>query len=240
MDIEIEEDELGHTVWRPKKELIEQAAKSRHPSPIAKSRKEGLEKMSHQEKLGYIATRFGEIMEVLGLDLTDPSLARTPLRVAKMYLDEVFAGLDSKNFPPITLLPYKRNGLGPGNPIFVKSTFTSFCEHHFVPMNGVAYVSYCPQDTLIGLSKIPRIIRYFASQPQLQERLTEQIADAVSIVLDTSDVAVSLSAQHFCVVARGVENSSSHATTTVLRGRYEKEAQLRQEFFEAINRPLPS
>lgn len=231
MTIEIEEDELGHIVWRPKKELVERAAISDHPSPLKKN-----VEMTHKQKIAFIAERFGEVMEVLGLDLSDPSLARTPLRVAKMYLEEIFSGLDPENFPPITLLPSHQKKGSASSAVFVKSTFTSFCEHHFVPMQGVAYVAYCPNETLIGLSKIPRIVNYFARRPQLQERLTAQIADALATLLQTDEVAVSITAQHFCVVARGIENSESHATTTALRGRFESEEALRREFFEAINR----
>ena len=113
--------------------------------------------------------------------------------------------------------------------VLVKVSFTSFCEHHFVPMRGVVYVAYLPNERLIGLSKIPRIVRYFARRPQVQERLTAQIADALSLLLETEDVAVSCMAEHFCVIARGVEDGESHTVTNVLRGAFEKDANLRRE-----------
>lgn len=237
----IEEDELGHIIWRPHPDLVKQARVTSHPSPVKAGgggNGGGAAPLAHSEKIAYIAERFKEIMEMLGLDLSDPSLSRTPLRVAKMYLEEIFAGLCPENFPPITLMPDSHSSTDTckSHPIFVKMAFTSFCEHHFVPMQGMAYVAYCPRGTLIGLSKIPRIVKFFASRPQLQERLTAQIADSLATLLQTEDVAVSITANHFCVVARGIENSASHTTTTLLRGRFDSEAALRSEFFEAINR----
>lgn len=188
--------------------------------------------MSEEAKIVYIAERFKEIMICLGLDLEDPSLARTPYRVAKMYVNEIFSGLDITNFPEITYLEDRYAS----NMVFVKVNFHSFCEHHFVPMAGVAYVAYVPNGKLLGLSKIPRIVRYFSARPQLQERLTAQIADSLSIVLDSPDVAVSLTAQHFCVMARGIEDTESHATTNMLRGAFAENESLKREFFEALNR----
>lgn len=229
----IEEDELGHIVWRPHPDLVKQARVTSHPSPMKTG---AYVELTHSEKIVYIAERFREIMEALGLDLSDPSLSRTPLRVAKMYLEEIFAGLLPENFPPITLMPDSHSSTGESHPIFVKMAFTSFCEHHFVPMQGMVYVAYCPRGKLIGLSKIPRIVKFFASRPQLQERLTAQIADSLATLLETEDVAVSITANHFCVVARGIENSDSYATTTLLRGRFDSQIALRSEFFEAINR----
>jgi GTP cyclohydrolase I len=113
----------------------------------------------------------------------------------------------------------------------MKVSFTSFCEHHFVPMAGEAYVAYLPNKKLIGLSKIPRIVRYFSSRPQVQERLTSQIADCLSTLLETEDVAVSLTAQHFCVAARGVEDINGFASTHVFMGKFESDPAIKQEFF---------
>jgi len=234
MDDELDEEELGQRAWRPDPEVIARAIKTFHPSPQKKS----AVVMDRKEKIAFIANKFQEILEALGMDLSDPSLARTPQRIAKMYVEEIFAGLDEENFPRITLLPNLWEKEAVVHPIFIKSTFTSFCEHHFVPMYGTAYVAYCPRGKLIGLSKVPRLVHYFAKRPQLQERLTAQIADALALLLDIEDVAVSITAQHFCVIARGIENNSSHTTTTVLRGRFEKELSLRSEFFEAIARPF--
>ncbi|WP_068466882.1 GTP cyclohydrolase I FolE [Candidatus Protochlamydia phocaeensis] len=202
------------------------------PSPIRKP----TIALSNEEKIEIIASRFKDILEVLGLDLEDESIARTPYRVAKMYIEEVFSGLDEKNFPSISFFQDEFHHEHAANIVFVKVGFTSFCEHHFVPMEGYAYVSYVPGNKLIGLSKIPRIVRFFAKRPQLQERLTAQIADSLSLLLDTDDVAVSITARHHCVLARGIQDESSHTITNVLRGQFNTNPDLRREFFEGINR----
>jgi GTP cyclohydrolase IA len=201
------------------------------PSPLAPP-----PKLTDEEKIEIIADRFRDIMEVLGLDLKDESLINTPYRVAKMYVKEVFSGLDEKNFPTISFFKDEFHHEHKANMVFVKVGFTSFCEHHFVPMNGTAYVAYIPQQKLIGLSKIPRIVRFFARRPQLQERLTAQIADSLCLLLDTDSVAVSIVAAHYCVIARGIEDEGSHTITNVLRGQFDTDERLRQEFFEGINR----
>lgn len=202
------------------------------PSPIAKNPP----RMNEKEKIEYIAKRFHEIMEVLGLDMEDPSLIDTPARVARMYVKEVFSGLDINNFPNISFFPDDFHHEHKGHLVLTKVTFISFCEHHLVPMEGVAYVGYIPKGKIIGISKIPRIVRYFAQRPQLQERLTAQIADSLSMLLETENIAVSVTARHFCVIARGIEDPHSHTVTNVLRGDFEDSETLRQEFFEAINR----
>ncbi len=222
----------------PTKELDQKllAAVTNFPSPIA-STQSGL---SNAEKIDYIAVRFREIMEALGLDLADPSLARTPYRVAKMYVNEIFSGLDTQQFPNISFIDDHFQHSHRSNMVFAKVDFHSFCEHHFVPMNGNAYVAYIPNGKLIGLSKIPRIVRYFARRPQVQERLSAQIADSLSILLETESVAVSLTAEHFCVMARGIQDAESHVTTNILRGDFDTDDALRREFFEAINRKFSS
>jgi GTP cyclohydrolase I len=177
-------------------------------------------------------------MEALGLDLTDESLARTPYRVAKMYVKEVFSGLNLEKFPDISTIEDHYKHSDRANIVFMKVNFSSFCEHHFVPMIGTANVAYLPNGRLIGLSKIPRIVRYFARRPQVQERLTAQIADSLSLLLETEDVAVSLSAEHYCILARGVEDDDSHAITNVLRGQFDTNFIIRNEFFESINRSV--
>lgn len=214
------------------KKRIRLAANTRFPYPFAIEQS----KMTKEEKIEYIATRFQEIMQALGLDTNDESLARTPQRVAKMYVEEVFSGLDIEQFPQISFINdfYAHNDRA--NMVFVKVKFNSFCEHHFVPMNGTAYVAYIPNGKLIGLSKIPRIVKFFASRPQVQERLTAQIADSLAILLETESVAVSLQANHFCIIARGIEDTESCTITNVLRGDFEANDALRREFFEAINR----
>lgn len=213
-------------------ECIELAAITNFPSPITKSSIQ----LSDEQKIDYIAERFRDIMEVLGLDLTNDSLSRTPYRVAKMYVNEIFSGLDEKNFPRISFIEDQFQYNNKSSMIFVKVNFFSFCEHHFVPMNGTAYVAYIPNGKLIGLSKIPRIVKFFACRPQVQERLNAQIADSLAILLNTQNVAVSLAAQHFCILARGIEDTESHTITNVLRGDFESDPATRREFFEAVNR----
>lgn len=192
--------------------------------------------MSDEEKIEFIASRFKEILETLGLDLTDDSLCKTPHRIAKMYVKEIFSGLDPAQFPPISFIEDKFKHADKANIVLVKVNFTSFCEHHFVPIVGSAFVAYLPHQKLIGLSKIPRIVRYFARRPQVQERLTAQIADSLSILLESEDVAVSLAAQHYCVIARGIEDENGYTITNVLRGQFDSNLEVKKEFFEGINR----
>jgi GTP cyclohydrolase I len=202
------------------------------PSPVRRHKK----KLSNADKIHLIEGHFKSIMEILELDIEDDSLARTPERVAKMYVNEIFSGLDENNFPEISFFKDEIHHEHKANMVFVKVSFTSFCEHHFVPMSGFAYVAYVPEKKLIGLSKIPRLVRYFAKRPQLQERLTAQIADSLAILLHTDNVAVSLSAIHSCVQVRGVQDECSHTITNVLRGNFGTNGDLRREFFEGINR----
>jgi len=194
--------------------------------------------LSDEEKIEYIADKFRDIMTILGLDLSDSSLIQTPQRVAKMYVKEIFSGLDEKNFPSILFLEDKYKHNETGNKIFVKTTFASFCEHHFVPFIGTAYVAYVPNKKIIGLSKISRIVRFFSKRPQMQERLTAQIGDSLSHLLETDHVAVSITAQHHCMIIRGVEDCASHTITNTLKGRFDTDQNLRREFFEAINRQI--
>lgn len=208
------------------------AAITNFPSPLAKNGP----KLSDEQKIAIIEEKFRDILEVLGLDVQDESLARTPFRIAKMYVKEVFSGLDNNNFPTISFIKDEFHHEHKPHIVFVRVSFTSFCEHHFVPMHGNAYVAYKPNGRLIGLSKIPRLVRFFAKRPQLQERLTAQIADSLAILLHTDDVAVSVSAVHFCVLARGIEDQESNTITNVLRGMFNSDDSLRKEFFEAIHR----
>lgn len=202
------------------------------PSPI----KDNVSMRSDEEKITAITEHFREIMEILGLDLTNDSIAKTPYRIAKMYVNEIFSGLKTENFPPLTFMENHYHEKDKSNIVFLKIHFTSFCEHHFVPMIGYAYVAYLPKKKLIGLSKIPRIVKFFSKRPQLQERLTAQIADSLSMILETEDVAVSITAQHFCVVARGIEDTEGHTTTNDFRGKFGIESCQRQEFFEALRK----
>lgn len=202
------------------------------PSPLIKEKVE----RPDEEKISVIAHHFRIIMETLGLDVSDDSLARTPERVAKMYVNEVFAGLKEEIFPTISFFKETLHHEHQANIVFLKVSFTSFCEHHFVPMIGFAYIAYLPKEKLIGLSKIPRLVRYFARRPQLQERLTAQIADSLALLLESENIAVSVDAKHYCVMARGIQDEQSHTITNVLRGRFNEDDVLRREFFEAINR----
>lgn len=209
---------------------LQQAIQTQFPSPILEN------DLTPSQKKEIIARNFREIMQTLGLDLTDESLAKTPERVAKMYVDEIFSGLSPQTFPLITTLEDNYKHDGQSNMVFMKVSFHSFCEHHFVPMNGTACIAYLPNRKIIGLSKIPRIVRYFAARPQLQERLNAQIADCLAYILDTEDVAVSIGAEHYCIRARGIEDEHGYAFTNVLRGDFSHHSDLRQEFFNASHR----
>jgi GTP cyclohydrolase I len=205
---------------------------TRFPSPLSAERPD----MTSDEKVDAISKHFREIMVILGLDIEDESLKQTPNRVAKMYVNEIFSGLDSSTFPKILFVENKYQHQSKNNIVFVKVNFTSFCEHHFVPMQGTAYVAYVPNKRLIGLSKIPRIVKFFSQRPQLQERLSAQIADCLSTLLETDDVAVSITAQHYCMIARGIEDCTSHTITNVLRGEFDVCEKRRREFFDAVER----
>lgn len=180
------------------------------------------------EKFRRIEQSFGDIARTLGLDLGDDSLCETPRRIAKMYVDEIFAGLDYLNFPRITLID---NKMRVEEMVKVSDiSLTSTCEHHFVTIDGSARVAYIPRDRIIGLSKINRIVRFFAQRPQVQERLTQQILVALQTLLETRDVAVSIEATHYCVKARGVMDANSLTTTTALGGIFKKRHKTRAEF----------
>lgn len=192
--------------------------------------------LTKEKKIEIISDHFKIIMETLGLDLTNDSLAKTPCRVAKMYVDEFFSGLEEENFPSISFFDDDLHPDSKTEMVFVKVGFASLCEHHFVPMTGFAYVAYKAKEKIIGLSKIPRIVRYFASRPQVQERLNAQIADSLAILLEHENVAVSISAHHHCVRARGIQDENNRTITNVLRGEFQSNDQVRREFFEAIHR----
>ena len=172
--------------------------------------------MSDKEKKERISILFSEIMDVLGLDLTDDSLQGTPDRVAKMYIEEIFSGLDPKNKPKVALFDNKYQY----NQMLVEKdiTFYSNCEHHFVPIIGKAHVAYISSGKVIGLSKLNRIVQYYAKRPQVQERLTQQIANDLRTVLGTEDVAIIIDAKHLCVSSRGVKDDTSSTVTTYYGG----------------------
>lgn len=188
--------------------------------------------MTPEEKKEKIAFHIGKVLEILGLDLSHPSLVKTPERVAKMYVDEVFTGLNPSTYPEITFHDEAiKNDL-----ILIKNiSLISFCEHHLVPMMGIAHVGYLPNKGVIGLSKINSLLRYFAKRPQLQERLTEQIGEALQKELRTENLAIVIKMQHLCVVARGGEDQQSETETHVLKGRFQSDPILRSDFFLRIS-----
>ncbi|WP_063332041.1 GTP cyclohydrolase I FolE [Marinomonas sp. TW1] len=184
--------------------------------------------LTTEEKYQRIKMAFEDVVNTLGLDLTDDSLAETPHRIAKMYVKEIFSGLDYTQFPKITVI---ENKMKVDEMVKVSDiSFTSTCEHHFVTIDGMAKVAYLPKNKIIGLSKINRIVRFFAQRPQVQERLTQQILVTLQALLETDNVAVSISAVHYCVKARGVMDASSSTQTTALGGLFKRSDKTRGEF----------
>lgn len=180
--------------------------------------------ISDEEKKERIASLFGEIMDVMGLDLTDDSLKGTPKRVAKMYIDEIFSGLDPKNKPKIALFDNKYQY----NQMLVEKniSFYSSCEHHFVPIIGKAHVAYISSGKVIGLSKLNRIVQYYAKRPQVQERLTNQIALDLKEILNTENIAVIIDAKHLCVSSRGIKDDTSATVTSYYGGVFNTPAKI--------------
>lgn len=209
--------------------LSEEAAKVR-----AALLKHGLETpmiengLTTEEKYQRVKASFEDIVYTLGLDLSDDSLAETPHRIAKMYVKEIFSGLDYSQFPKISVIDNKMkvDEMVKVNDI----SFTSTCEHHFVTIDGFAKVAYLPKNKIIGLSKINRIVRFFGQRPQVQERLTQQILITLQTLLETDNVAVSINATHYCVKARGVMDASSSTQTTALGGLFKRSDKTRGEF----------
>ena len=183
-----------------------------------------------KDKIAVIEPLFAKIMETLGLDLTDDSLIETPKRVAKMYVNEIFWGLDYEAFPKCTTLDNKMqyNEMVCERNVNVQSN----CEHHFVVIDGLATVAYVPKTRVLGLSKINRIVEYFSKRPQIQERLTEQVFHTLQYILDTEDVAVLIDAQHYCVKSRGVEDTGSSTVTVRLGGGFKNDPAVRNEFYQ--------
>ncbi|MFT4652447.1 MAG: GTP cyclohydrolase I [Kangiellaceae bacterium] len=186
--------------------------------------------LSGEEKRLKIKQSMTDVMLALGLDLNDDSLQDTPNRIAKMYVNEIFSGLDYFNFPKITQI---QNKMSIEQPVQVTNiSLTSTCEHHFVTIDGTATVSYIPNKTVIGLSKINRLVSFFAQRPQVQERLTQQVMVALQALTGTKDVAVSINATHYCVKARGIRDTSSYTKTSSLGGAYNTDRDMRREFFQ--------
>jgi GTP cyclohydrolase IA len=188
--------------------------------------------MDDEKKTLLIAYHFKEIMQVLGLDLNDDSLKGTPLRVGKMYVEEIFSGLNPANKPRVALF---KNKYGYRQMLVEKNiVLYSNCEHHFVPIIGKAHVAYISNGKVIGLSKLNRLVRYYAQRPQVQERLTRQIAEELKAVLGTEDVAVVIDATHLCVSARGVKDTSSSTLTAEYSGAFLEPA-TKDEFLKYLN-----
>ncbi len=194
--------------------------------------KKGAFLLSEEEKIKKIEIYFKEIMETLGLDLSDDSLSGTPHRVAKMYVKEIFNGLDPANKPSVKLFANKYQY----KQMLVERdiTFYSNCEHHFVPFFGKAHVAYISNGKVIGLSKLNRIVNYYAKRPQVQERLTMQIAKELKDALNTEDVAVVIEAKHLCVSSRGIKDDSSSTISSFYGGKFSEE-QKKSEFLNYLN-----
>ena len=187
--------------------------------------------LSDEKKKKIIEKHFAGIMKALGMDMKDDSLKDTPKRVAKMYVEEIFSGLQPSAFPKITVIENKMRYREMVTELNI--TVNSTCEHHFIPILGVAHVSYIPGKKVIGLSKLNRIVEYFSKRPQVQERLTIQIAEKLKELLEIEDVAVVIDAVHTCVRTRGVKDSLSHTRTSYMSGVY-NEAGSRNEFLSSV------
>ena len=184
-------------------------------------------------KVEIIKRNFKEIMETLGLDLSDDSLMDSPKRVAKMFVNEIFWGLQTSNFPKITAV---ENKMGYDEMVIERNiSVQSTCEHHFVTIAGKATVAYIPNKKVLGLSKMNRIVEYFSRRPQIQERLVEQIYYALSYILETDDVAVIIDAEHYCVKSRGVEDTGSSTVTSKLGGAFREQGDARAEFMKFVS-----
>ena len=188
--------------------------------------------LSRKEKIENIQGNFDEIVTTLGLDLKDDSLMDTPKRVAKMYVNEIFWGLDYDAFPKVTVVDNKMKY----NEMVVEKGISvqSYCEHHFVNIDGLATVAYIPNNKVLGLSKMNRVVEYFSRRPQIQERLTEQIYHALSFILETENVALTIDAKHFCVKSRGVEDTECSTITSRLGGNFKAHPEVRAEFLALL------
>lgn len=187
---------------------------------------------SNEDKIIFLKQHFTDIMRILGLDLTDDSLADTPNRVAKMWVNELFRGLDYANFPKITVID---NKMKCDEMVLVKNISTySSCEHHIITIDQKVHIAYIPDKKVIGLSKMPRVAKFFAQRPQVQERYTAQVFETLKFLLGTDNVAVSVSGRHYCMIARGVEDNNAVTTTTKIGGLFKTDSACRSEFFASI------
>ncbi len=215
-----------------KEALLEALDYEHHWNGLSTPMREDAQVLSPEEKIQKIRGHFQEIMETLGMDLNDENLQDTPNRVAKMFVNEVFKGLNPDNKPEIKLFnnKYKYKEMLVERDI----TVYSYCEHHFVPIIGKAHIAYISSGHVIGLSKINRLVEYYAKRPQVQERLNEQIAKALKEVLKTDDVAVVIDAEHLCVKSRGIQDTASSTVTASYHGKF-KDPEVRKEFLHYVN-----
>jgi GTP cyclohydrolase IA len=190
--------------------------------------------LSTEKKIEKIEAHMKEILLILGIDLRDPSIKDTPKRIAKMYVDEFFYGLSSDNFPKLTFIPINDHHIKDQMILTKDILVQSICEHHFLPMIGKAHIAYIPNDKIIGLSKINRIVEYLSRRPQLQEKLTHQICKSISNLLNTEDVAVYLELTHFCMQFRGVKDQGCKTITSDFSGRFKSNNSFKNEFFIKI------
>ncbi len=211
--------------------FLEQGDSHFSPSSVDTPLRPDAFEKSDEEKIENIQKYFALIMEELGLDLSDDSLRGTPYRVAKMYVQEIFSGLNPANRPSISVFENKYEY----NKMLVESniTFSSSCEHHFLPIVGVAHVGYISSGKVIGLSKINRIVDYYARRPQVQERMTVQIFQELKSILDTEDVIVVVEGRHMCVSTRGINDKASITTTLEYGGRFLNQG-IRSDFFQLL------
>ena len=189
--------------------------------------------VSEKKKLAVIEKNVRNIMETLGMDLTDDSLIETPTRVAKMYVQEIFRGLNYENFPKCTAVDNKMKY----DEMVVERNITaiSSCEHHLVTIDQKVDIAYIPKDKVLGLSKLNRLAKFFAQRPQIQERYAEQLFHALEFILETDNIAVVVKGKHYCVAQRGVEDTSSYTITSKLGGDFKLEPALRKEFMDLVN-----
>ncbi len=211
--------------------LIEEMGDQHKASSVDTPMRANAFEKTDDEKIAAIEPHFRAIMEILGMDLNDDSLRGTPQRVAKMYVKELFQGLNPANMPSMTLFENKFQY----NEMLVEKNikFYTNCEHHFVPFFGNAHVAYISSGKVIGLSKLNRLVEYFSKRPQVQERLTMQIGKALQMVLQTQDVAIMMDAKHLCVSSRGVKDDSSSTITTFFGGKFQEE-KTKMEFLKYI------
>jgi GTP cyclohydrolase I len=188
--------------------------------------------LNNHDSFANIQHKISDLLESIGLDLSDASIADTPKRATKFFINELFYGLDYNNFPKMTTNP---NDYGYHRPLFSESiSFNSTCEHHLVAISGSAYLAYIPKEKIIGLSKLNRIVDFFAKRPQVQERVTRQIFFALQEVLGTNDVAVGISAKHYCIAIRGVRDDSTKNITFEFGGQFDTDKQLKQTIYDML------